>query len=961
MITRNALRAIALATTCLAPMAAFAQAPAPAEAPAPLTIGGMPYSGEIEFGLMGVMGQNADQAGRYNGFNSTGLDLVGGFDVMGRDAWNSGGTRYFEFNGSNLVLQTGSSHFGTGIAGDNNWSSGVTNNFSNEGSVGFRAGQQGTWSFGANFDSITYTGNVIDSLYTVYGNQAVLNPGLLPYGGATSQTAATPGALTSSHYTAAVLAATNAMRPEQTGTRRDAVGADFKYIWNEWTITGAFRHEHKEGSMEEAGDIAYGGNSFALPINYDTDRYDISAAYNTRLWQGVLQYTFSHFTDNNLFVTLPYPYANTGKPYQESAAYSTPPSNSAHYVTMLLATNAIPNTRINLNARVGVEKQDDTFPSNTADPGIGGFIGNTAGFYNLNPMLQGTTENSPDITATVYQVKVSASSHPIPNTDINVFYGVDGRSVSMPCINGDYTQPYGGTTCHGVYGSGTGSDSAPASTAATSAPYAFVVPQDWLKQAAGADVTYKLLPAYNTRLTLGYRLDITDRSNAQVGHSWTNTGSVGIASDIGPQLNGKVSFDYASRSGNLSYLAPWLNLDGPTQSPTYSGAYYQAPMTSEAVTMRADYTPLDNLDADMFLQFKNENYTYPGAFNYTAPNGGVTIAPLTGVGTGVKQDYALTVGPDVNYRPIKSLNLHAFYTYELLFYNNLGNGNCATSNTGACLGSAGYYQNKDTSSTHTVGVSAEWQVNPKLKLKGDYTVSYGSVMFAEYNGVFVPAPTASYQNVSNYPDIDSLMNSVRLIATYELVPNVDLIVEGAYTAFHNNSWYDTANAIQPAGAAGVSILTPGYPAPNYGIGMIMAGMKIKFGEMAPPPPTVTLASTGVPAAAMQPARSYLVFFDWDKAELTDRARRIVKDAADNSVHVRYTRIEVNGYTDTSGTPQYNQGLSIRRAEAVKAELIKDGVPVSAISTKGFGETHLLVPTGPGVREPQNRRVEIVIL
>ena len=143
--------------------------------------------------------------------------------------------------------------------------------------------------------------------------------------------------------------------------------------------------------------------------------------------------------------------------------------------------------------------------------------------------------------------------------------------------------------------------------------------------------------------------------------------------------------------------------------------------------------------------------------------------------------------------------------------------------------------------------------------------------------------------------------------------------------------------------------------------MIMAGMKIKFGEMAPPPPTVTLASTGVPAAAMQPARSYLVFFDWDKAELTDRARRIVKDAADNSVHVRYTRIEVNGYTDTSGTPQYNQGLSIRRAEAVKAELIKDGVPVSAISTKGFGETHLLVPTGPGVREPQNRRVEIVIL
>ncbi len=69
---------------------------------------------------------------------------------------------------------------------------------------------------------------------------------------------------------------------------------------------------------------------------------------------------------------------------------------------------------------------------------------------------------------------------------------------------------------------------------------------------------------------------------------------------------------------------------------------------------------------------------------------------------------------------------------------------------------------------------------------------------------------------------------------------------------------------------------------------------------------------------------------------------------------------MNGYTDTSGTPQYNQRLSVRRAQTVAAELVKDGVPRSAISIQGFGETHLLVPTGPGVREPQNRRVEIII-
>jgi outer membrane protein OmpA-like peptidoglycan-associated protein len=135
------------------------------------------------------------------------------------------------------------------------------------------------------------------------------------------------------------------------------------------------------------------------------------------------------------------------------------------------------------------------------------------------------------------------------------------------------------------------------------------------------------------------------------------------------------------------------------------------------------------------------------------------------------------------------------------------------------------------------------------------------------------------------------------------------------------------------------------------------GVRYNFG-VAPPPPPAAPAPIAAPAPA--PARSYLVFFDWDKATLTDRARAIIKEAADNSTHVQYTRIEVNGYTDTSGTPRYNQGLSVRRAKAVQAELIRDGVPQSAIAIQGFGETHLLVPTGPGVREPQNRRVEIII-
>jgi outer membrane protein OmpA-like peptidoglycan-associated protein len=123
-------------------------------------------------------------------------------------------------------------------------------------------------------------------------------------------------------------------------------------------------------------------------------------------------------------------------------------------------------------------------------------------------------------------------------------------------------------------------------------------------------------------------------------------------------------------------------------------------------------------------------------------------------------------------------------------------------------------------------------------------------------------------------------------------------------------------------------------------------------------PAPAPAPTAVPAPV--PTRSYLVFFDWGKSNLTDRARQIIAEAAANSTKVQYTRIEVNGYTDTSGTPKSNQALSVSHAQAVAAELVEDGVPSNAISIQGFGDTHLLVPTGLGVREPQNRRTEIII-
>jgi outer membrane protein OmpA-like peptidoglycan-associated protein len=131
----------------------------------------------------------------------------------------------------------------------------------------------------------------------------------------------------------------------------------------------------------------------------------------------------------------------------------------------------------------------------------------------------------------------------------------------------------------------------------------------------------------------------------------------------------------------------------------------------------------------------------------------------------------------------------------------------------------------------------------------------------------------------------------------------------------------------------------------------MLGLTYKFAapEAAPPPP---------PPAPQ--ATSFMVFFDWDRSNLSQQALATIQQAANAFKAKGSARITATGHTDTSGPENYNMALSLRRANAVKDALVRDGVPATAIAVIGRGEQGLLVPTPDGVREPQNRRVEIVL-
>jgi len=142
---------------------------------------------------------------------------------------------------------------------------------------------------------------------------------------------------------------------------------------------------------------------------------------------------------------------------------------------------------------------------------------------------------------------------------------------------------------------------------------------------------------------------------------------------------------------------------------------------------------------------------------------------------------------------------------------------------------------------------------------------------------------------------------------------------------------------------------------------ILLGVAYHFVPPPPPPPPVAAAPPPPPAPAPPPpGRQFVVYFEFDKSDLTPEGAKVVQDAAAAYKQTGSARIAVTGYTDLAGTQQYNLGLSKRRADTVRAALVRQGVPDGAIAEAWRGKQNPAVPTPDGVREPRNRRVEIML-
>jgi len=202
---------------------------------------------------------------------------------------------------------------------------------------------------------------------------------------------------------------------------------------------------------------------------------------------------------------------------------------------------------------------------------------------------------------------------------------------------------------------------------------------------------------------------------------------------------------------------------------------------------------------------------------------------------------------------------------------------------------------------------------------------------------------------------DSLVFAYQGIAgvSYALNEHLSLNADYRYFRTTEGEFKDVANAGQNGKL-------------TYQAHSVLVGFTYKFGGSEKP--VVAAAPMAAPAPAPAPAKpvqqviakSYLVFFDFDKSNITPEAQKIIEQAAANAKSSNATSIALTGHTDASGSEKYNMALSLRRANAVKAALVKLGIPENEISVVGKGKNDPLVSTKDGVKEPQNRRVQILL-
>jgi outer membrane protein OmpA-like peptidoglycan-associated protein len=172
------------------------------------------------------------------------------------------------------------------------------------------------------------------------------------------------------------------------------------------------------------------------------------------------------------------------------------------------------------------------------------------------------------------------------------------------------------------------------------------------------------------------------------------------------------------------------------------------------------------------------------------------------------------------------------------------------------------------------------------------------------------------------------------------VPSASVMAQACRTSL-NDALAALDGNRAPAPAAAPVYTAPVFTAPTAPVA-----------PFAPPAPAAT------PAPAQAATGNFTVYFDFDSWTLTAEDLKVITDVINTARTGGQTHITIVGHTDTSGTAEYNQKLSVHRANVVVEALVDLGARRTAIKASGVGKTDLAVPTADGVKEAKNRRAVI---
>lgn len=737
--------------------------------------------------------------GRFSGAENPGFYGAGDFHLGGRDAWDSGGTQYWSLDGKDMGLDSRS--------------------------FSAKVGNQGTWGAWFTYDGIPYEAS--DDYHSVWTSTGVSNVGYatLPLNNYPAKAQFPAVTVNGSPYVqnGTILPALFFPTPSATlssslldyniATRRDIFAAGGKYQWDDWTISVSVRHDHKTGyqanSLEIGGTVSLSGTGtgaakntaptagmtsglgyFAMPIDYDIDRYDVDAQYANERFQVQLGYMFSNFTDNIADVDLINPfalgalssgsYSGTGTtPAGVSGVYSLPPSNSAQQIKAELGYNIDPTTRVNANFAYGLQVQNASYVQGSG----------------LASLSETEPRASFDGLVHTYFGNVAIVSQPLPKVDVRLAYTIDDRDNQSPSNLYQVDSRSNGQL-------NAGGDCAYTGGLCRNLPFSFD------HQMLTGEVGYRIFP--QTKVTLNDTFDVTYRNYANATRVTANTATLRLRSQLNDDLFGSISVAHQDRvADNYGISNTWTDLTGGgvSQGANFM-TFFEASRRHDEVKTMLDWSPAYNVTVS--LMGKAANDVYPGG-SY-----------------GLRNNNNLSVGPDVAWDVKTGLTMHAYYTYQQVYYETgtvYSSGNDATS---------GYYipyTQKTTDGVHSAGVTMDWVVIPKVfKVGLNYTFSYGDTAYALGDGMAVIGASLTSQStlaqvaqVTALPDVTSMLNMISIRGEYTFRPNWTLIFGYAFERFNYKDFMNDISSTEYANA-----LLPGTLNPNDSVHVVGAGLRVRF-------------------------------------------------------------------------------------------------------------------------------------